>query len=135
MAHDHEMYMTLTEAALELRDSAALQKYIPQLEMLAGRDQHPLYLAIARRARGAAHRLEGEHAKAEAALKEALASFEELGARWQVGRTHFELGEAAQARSKKTRAREHFTQALAAFEELGARPEAERTRARLKPLN
>lgn len=135
MAHDHEMYMTLAEVALELRDPEALKKYTPRLEQLAERDQHPLYLAIARRARGVAYQLEGEHSKAEAALKEALAQFGQLGARWQAGRTYFELGETAQARSKKTRAREHFTRALAAFEELGALPDAEKTRTRLKALN
>jgi hypothetical protein len=135
MAHDHEIYMTLTDTALELRDLAALQEYTPRLETLAARDQHGLYLAIARRARAAAQALTGEPTKAEAGLKEALAAFNRMGARWQAGRTLFELGEAALSRPKKARAREYFTQALAAFEELKALPDAERTRLRLKSLD
>jgi len=135
MAHDHEMYMTLADTALELRDLAALQKYVPKLEQLAGRDNHPLYLAIAHRARGGLQRLAGESAKAEASLKRALEIFNRLGTRWQAGRTLLELAElAALARSKKSKAREHLTQALAAFEELRALPDAEKTRLSLDSL-
>jgi tetratricopeptide (TPR) repeat protein len=134
MAHDHEMFMTLADTALELHDLEALQKYTPPLEQLAGRDNHPLYLAIAHRARGVAQRMTGESAKAEASLKQALEIFNRLGTRWQTGRTLFELGELALARSKKSKAREHFSQALAAFEELGALPDAERARLSLNSL-
>jgi len=134
MAHDHEMYMTLADTALELRDLAALQKYVPKLEQLASRDNHPLYLAIAHRARGGLQRLAGESARAEASLKQALEIFNRLGTRWQTGRTLLELAELALARSKKSKAREHFTQALAAFEELRALPDAEKARLRLDSL-
>ena len=63
------------------------------LEKLASRDNHRLYLAIAHRALGVGHRLAGEHAAAETRLKQALELFTKLGARWQIGRTLFELGE------------------------------------------
>jgi tetratricopeptide (TPR) repeat protein len=134
MAHDHEMYMTLADTALELRDLAALQRYVPKLEQLASRDNHPLYLAIAHRARGGLQRLAGESARAEASLKQALEIFSRLGTRWQMGRTLLELAELALARSKKPKAREHFTRALAAFEELQALPDAEKARLRLDSL-
>jgi hypothetical protein len=72
MAHDHEIYMTLADTAVELRDAEALAKYAPALEELASRDHHRLYLAIAGRALGVRQRLAGEYGAAEARLKEAL---------------------------------------------------------------
>ena len=106
MAHDHEIYMTLTDTAAELRDVAALRKYAPELEELADRDHHKLYLAIAHRAMGVAHRLAGEQIEAETRLKQALELFAKLGARWQIGRTLFELGELNLTQSKN-KAREY----------------------------
>ncbi len=134
MAHDHDMYMTLADSAVGLRDAAALRRYAPLLEELAARDGHRLYLAIAHRAWGVAQRLAGEHAEAEAQLNLALESFRHMGTRWQAGRTLVELGELALARSNADAARDCFSQALAAFEELQAVPDAARTRAMLKSL-
>ena len=133
MAHDHEIYMTLADIAVEMRDANALQKYAPQLENLAERDEHKLYLAIACRALGVWHRLQHENAEAETRLKQALELFTKLGARWQIGRTLFELGELSLELSKK-KAREYFAQALGSFEEIQALPNAERTRAALNSL-
>jgi tetratricopeptide (TPR) repeat protein len=133
MAHDHEIYMTLADTAMELRDVDALRKYAPNLEELAGRDNHRLYLAIAHRALGVAHRLAGEYAEAEDRLKQALGLFTKLGARWQIGRTLFELGELNITHSPM-KAREYYSQALGAFEEMQANPYTERTRAALNTL-
>jgi tetratricopeptide (TPR) repeat protein len=133
MAHDHEIYMTLTDTAVELRDVDALRKYAPELEKLASRDNHILYLAIAYRALGVGHRLAGEHAAAENKLKEALNLFIKLGTRWQIGRTLFELGEANLTRSN-AKAREYYSQALGSFEEIQAAPNAEQTRIALNSL-
>lgn len=135
MAHDHEMYLSLADTAMELRDEASIKKYAPLLEGLAKRDNHKLYLAIAHRAQGVALHLTGKPAEAETRLTQSLALFKELGARWQTARTLFELGElnAAQPR-KKTKAREFFSQALAIFDEVQALPYADRTRARLDSL-
>jgi hypothetical protein len=133
MAHDHEIYMTLADTAVELRDVDALRKYAPHLQKLASRDNHRLYLAIAHRALGVEHRLAGEHAPAETRLKEALGLFIKLGARWQIGRTLFELGELNLTRSN-AKAREYYSQALGSFEEIQAAPNAERTRIALKSL-
>jgi len=127
MAHDHEIYMTLAEIAMELRDVDALHKYAPALEKLATRDQHGLYLAIAHRAWGVAHRLAGDSTQAENRLQAALEIFMKLGAHWQIGRTLFELGELHFTRSNE-KAREYYLQALEAFEEIHAVPNAERTR-------
>ena len=135
MAHDHEIYMILADTAMDLRDESALIKYVPLLEELAVRDNHKLYLAIAHRAQAVAHRLASKHAEAEARLKQALELFTKVGARWQIGRTLFELGELNLAQpKKKTKARECFSQALGSFEEIQAVPNAERTRAALSSL-
>ena len=135
MAHDHEIYMTLADTAVELRDVDALRKYAPNLEKLAGRDNHRLYLAIAHRALGVGHRLEGEYTTAETRLRQALELFTKLGARWQIGRTLFELGELyLEGSQKETKAREYFAQSLGSFEEIQATPNAERTRTVLNSL-
>lgn len=134
MAHDHEVYMILADTAVELRDRDALRKYAPILEQLASRDNHRLYLAIARRAIGVAHRLAGEQIEAEHQLQDTLGLVTKLGARWQIGRTLFELGELHVTRSEE-KAREYYSQALGAFEEIRATPYAERTRLALNAVN
>ena len=135
MAHDHEIYMTLADTAVEMRDTSALHKYAPHLEELAERDKHKLYLAIAYRALGVAHRLEGKPTEARTRLKQALDLFTKLGARWQMGRTLFELGEWNLTQpEKKIQAREYFSLALSLFEEIQALPNAEQTHAVLKSL-
>jgi len=125
--------MILADTAVELRDVDALRKYAQPLETLASRDNHRLYLAIAHRAIGVEHRLAGEHAPAEARLRQALELFTKVGARWQIGRTLFELGELNLIHSRP-KAREYYSQALGAFEEIQAAPNAERTRIALNSL-
>lgn len=134
MAHDHDMYMTLTDTAVEVRDAAALKKYAPLLEELARRDHHQLYLAIAYRARGVERRLAGDMRQAEALLKQSLDLFSQFGACWQTGRTLFEMAELELARSKQAKARRYLSQALAAFEELRALPDAARTNRALNSI-
>jgi hypothetical protein len=131
MAHDHDVTMLLAEAAGQLGDAAALATYAPRLEELAARDDHRLYRPIAHRALGVAARLRGDYGEAEAQFGRALAAFQQIGARWQAGRTLVELGELARARSNGTAAQEAFAQALAAFEEVQAAPDADRARRRL----
>lgn len=133
MAHDHEIYMILTDTAVELRDADALRAYASELERIAERDHHSLYLAIAQRALGVGHRLAGERDAAETRLGEALRLFTQLGARWQIGRTQFELGELYLTHSP-AKSRECFSQALGSFEELQAAPDMERTRVVLNSL-
>ena len=123
MAHDHDVYMMLVESALEMEDISTLEKYTPLLEKLAVRDSHQLYLAIAQRAWGALHRLQGAYADSENCLQEALSLFTMLGTRWQCGRTQFELGKLALSRGNKGSASKAFAEALMSFEELGAKPD------------
>lgn len=134
MAHDHDVYMALTDGAVQRRDLDALRRYAPRLEELARRDDHRLYLAIAHRAAGVAHSLAGEHAPGATRLHQALDLFVELETRWQIGRTFCELGELDRAHSNHAGARDHLRQALAAFELLKAAPDIERTRAALSTL-
>lgn len=126
MAHDHDMYMLLTDNAAQLRDRELLREYAPRLEKLAARDDHKLYLAIAARAQGVAHRLAGEHKRAEARLTDALMLFMDLGTRWQIARTLMELGDLEAGRSKKAKAREYYAQAREHFEAMKAVPDIER---------
>ena len=135
MAHDHDLYMILSDNAAQRRDVKSLRQYAPQLEELARRDSHQLYLAIAHRAFGVAHRLEGQHTEADQRLKQALEIFEGLETRWQLGRTFFELGELALARSDQKQAGEHFTAALQAFESIQALPDTERVRSALEAVS
>ena len=134
MAHRHDVYMLLADSAAQLRDAAALQEYTPQLEELAERDGHRLYLAIAHRAWGVAHRLAGKHAEAEARLNQAMELFGAMETGWQIGRTLFEMGELDLARMDQSGARDHFSRGLAVFEAMKAVPEVERTRAALEAL-
>ena len=134
MAHDHDVYMVLADTAAQLRDKNGLQQYAPRLEELAKRDGHKLHLAIAHRAQGIAQCLAGEYKDAVTRFNRALEIFNELGTRWQIGRTLYDLGEMEAARAKKSQAREYLAQALAQFEALKANPDIERTRAAMKKI-
>jgi tetratricopeptide (TPR) repeat protein len=134
MAHKHIVYMMLADSAALVGDENAIREYAPLLEDLALRDNHQPYLAIAQRAWGVAHRLAGEHAEAEARLEAALDQFDELNLQWQYGRTLFELGQLANAKSDADTARDYFSQALAAFKEMGAEPDITRTNAVIEAL-
>jgi hypothetical protein len=135
MAHNHELYMTLADTAAQLRDADSLRQFAPRLEELAVRDNHRLYLPIADRAWGVAHRLAGEYSEAETRLQRALEQFAELGARWQVGRTLSELGEMELARSEPARAREYFARAMEELQMLGATPDLVQIRSALEGLH
>jgi hypothetical protein len=128
MAHDHIVYMMLTDAAAQFRDLAGLHLYLPQLEELALRDDHKPYLAVAHRARAVECLLEGRHSEAETHLQQAVEMFEGMAARWQLGRTLTVLAELDLARSDPGAARDHLAAALGEFGVIGAAPDVERTR-------
>jgi hypothetical protein len=132
MAHDHHVYMLLTESAANRRDTADLARYAPRLAELAERDNHRLYRAIAYRAQGVAERLAGSLDEARAHLNQALVAFAQLNAGWQIGRTECELAEVDLAGGDRIAGREHLGRALAAFDALKAGPDAERMRAALE---
>ena len=131
MAHDHDVYMALTDSAAQQYDLAALELYTPWLQELAERDNHKLYRAVALRARGVAKRLGGEYEYAENELKQAHELFRELGTRWQDGRTLVELARLERVRQNIDMTRDYLTGALAEFNALGAVPDAGRVRSML----
>jgi tetratricopeptide (TPR) repeat protein len=132
---DHDLYAMLVDAATQQRDQAALRKYAPLAEETATRVDHKLHLAIAQRARGVAHTLDGEYPQAEARFKQALDIFLAYPAPWQIGRTLFEMGELARLQMETEPARDYFSRALSAFEEMHAAPYAARARAALENVN
>ena len=121
---DHDVYAMLSDAAVQQRDRDALREYAPLLEEAAVSLEHKLYLATAHRAWGVMHRLEGEFEQAEARLEQAITLFSGLDTRWQLGRTHLELGELAAGRSQTAGAKHHYARALELFEQMGAIPDA-----------
>jgi len=127
----HDFYAMLADVAAQQRDLAGLHQYAPRAEELAAGYGHVLYLAIAHRAWGVAHRLSGEHAEAKDRLSQALALFQSLNTRWQIGRTLYELGELAVAQGEPAQAREYFTGASEAFKVMQAVPDATRAEAAL----
>ncbi len=132
---NHILYAALADAAAQQRDQYALRKYAPMAETLAGRYHHRLYQAVAHRAWGMAHRLAGEYAQAETRLNQVLFLFQQLGKRWQFGRTWFEFGELAAAQREPIKVRECNQRALAMFEAMRADPDANRACAALDALS
>jgi tetratricopeptide (TPR) repeat protein len=135
MAHEHIVYMMLVDSAANARDREAILKYAPLLEELAVRDDHQPYLAIAYRAYGVAHQIAKKYDRAERRLQQALEIFDELGLRWQHGRTLYELGELAHVRANNPLSLDLFSQALDEFESIKAMPDAERTRVALDKIS
>jgi len=131
---DHDLYAMLVDVAAQQRLQADLQKYAPLAEETAMLIDHKLHLAIAQRAWGVAHTLAGEYAQADRRLQQALEIFTAYPAPWQIGRTHFEMGELARAQGKTEQARDSYSRALEGFEELRAAPYARRTRLALENL-
>ena len=134
MAHDHDVYMTLTDSAAQEYDAAAIELYAPRLEELATRDNHKLYLGILYRAQGIAKRLEGNFDDAAELFPRALEIFHALGTRWQSGRTLVELGELERTRHNPNAARNYFERAVNEFDALRAAPDASRARGALEEV-
>ncbi len=131
---DHDLYVMLADNAAQQGDETTLRLYTPLAEESATRQGHTLYQAVAHRARGVLHRLAGEYAAAEDQLNQALELFSVLNTHWQLGRTHYELGQVALTISDDQAARDHFSEAQAAFERMQAAPDAAQARAALETL-
>lgn len=131
MPTEPDLYVLLTDSAVEQRDESALKEFAPVLQELATRSGHKLYEAVAHRASGVAHMLAGEYTPAQARLEQSLALLRGIGARWQIGRTLYELGDLASRQGDLRPAHTYFSQALVHYEELRATPYVERTRSRL----
>lgn len=134
MAHEHIVYMMLTDAAAQLEDLESIYRYLSLLEPLVKRDDHRPYLAIAHRARGIAHRLEAEYDEASVQLNKALEIFQEFGAAWQKGRTYCQLADLALVQTDPTAAQENYLLALKEFEQVQALPDLKKTRQALEAI-
>jgi hypothetical protein len=131
---EHDLYAQLADAAVLDRQVDALRQYAPLAEAAANRVGHPLYQGVAQRAWGVLHRLTGDYAASDTRLHLALDVFGPLGTQWQLGRTHFELGELFLVQGDNPAARDALACALKAFETMGAMPDVERTRSLLARL-
>lgn len=132
---DPDLYAMMADAAVQQRDLIALREYAPLLENAAMSLGHNLYLATAHRAWGVLHMLESQFEEAKVRLDQAAALFLGLDTRWQLGRTHFELGELAVAQADTAEAHRQYSNALNLFEEMKALPDAARTRSELALLD
>ncbi len=130
----HDLYTLLVDAAAQKKDTGALQKYLPLAEEMALRYNHKLYQAIVHRAWGVAHLLVGEKEAAKIRLNQALAIFETLDTRWQIGRTMYDMGELASSQGDDETARENFSMAITAFEAMGAILNSSQAREKLLAL-
>ena len=129
---DHDLYAMLVEAAVGEENLEVLKKYAPLAEETAVRYGHNLYQAIANRSWGVAHRLADEFSQAEDRLNRALVSFQNMGTRWQVGRTLVELGLLNYARGELALAGDFFRKALVEFARLAASRDTKRVQALLE---
>src|SRR5258707_10145808 len=125
---DHDVHTTIVDVASLQRDEAGIRRFAPAAEELALRYDHKLYRAVISRAWGVAHTLAGEYDQADARFNQALALLTPLGTRWQIGRTHFEMGELAVARGDRAAAQASFERAVADFEAMRAAPDPARAR-------
>lgn len=135
MARHHDLYALLVDAAVRQRDRDVMMKYTPLLEKEIQYLDHSLYQAIAHRAHGVVHHLDGDLEEAKDQLEIAKALFQELDTRWQLGRTLYEMGDLAASRSDTPGAIEHYSASLALFDKIGALPDADKARAALAALN
>jgi tetratricopeptide (TPR) repeat protein len=133
-AADHDFYSLLVDVAALQEDAETLGKVAPLAEASAVDSNHILYLAIAHRAFGVLHRLNGNYQESEERLRNALDLFRQLETRWQIGRTLFELGKLAREQNENALAQNHFRGATKNLEALGALPDAARVQAVLSTI-
>ncbi|MFQ5942193.1 MAG: hypothetical protein ACE5JF_01440 [Anaerolineales bacterium] len=134
MAADLDLHVMAVDAAARARDREHLNELVPISEEAAKRANHELYIAVARRARGIKHRIDGEIDQAADQLSGAADEFRALDTPWQIGRTLLELGEVERDRGHTDRAKEYLSEAIEAFVGLGAVPYEERARSALESI-
>ena len=129
-----DYHILCADAAAQTRDAAGLAEHAPLAEEGARRLNHRLYLGIAHRAQGIAQQQQGWTEAALDRFDQALALFEPLGTRWQIGRTLVERAGAHASAGDLDSARADYARALEAFEAIGAAPAAEQVRRALQSL-
>lgn len=122
----------LVEALAELGETVEAQAVTDRLGELAAEQQHPWGLATARRChalvRLASHTYDDEIA---AAFAQAGAAYEELGLRFDRGRSLLSLGRAERRLRKWGAARRSLQQAVVVFDGIGSAGWAEQARSEL----
>jgi hypothetical protein len=131
VANQHDVLTMLAEAAARAEDRAALEEFAAPAAELAHRYGHRLYAAIADRALGVLARIQGRSDDARRLLQTALRSFDDLGTRWQVGRTQGEMAVLEHELGKPDEARVWMDLALASLETMQAEPDRQRLIRRL----
>ena len=114
------------DASAAARDRAGLERFAQRAEDEADRLGHRLYQGIARRAHGVLLGLDGQPGAACALFDQALALFEPMATRWQIGLTLTERASAHSMLGEIASARADLQRAAASFEAIGARPAAAR---------
>jgi len=131
---DHDIYAALVDTAARSRNREVLLQIAPAAEETARHYEHRLYLGIAQRAWGVLHMLDGAADKATERFEEARRLFNDLGVRWQLGRTYFHLGELAAGSGRVVEAVQALDEARRLFEEAQAPADLRLTRELLEGL-
>ena len=129
-----EIPSLLVGAAARRRDLSTLEEFGPSAEQSARQFNQKLHLAISYRALGVAYRLKGEVDESFDRFRQAISLFMNVGARWQLGQTQFEMGALAAEENKPEQAWVYWSEALENFETMEALPDVQRTRDRLAAL-
>jgi len=119
---DLDFNVLYADMAAQARDATALERFVPLAEQAARDFGHRLYTAIALRARGVQALLTGRASEAVVCENEAVALFEAIGARYQLGRTLAERARAFSALGDPSSARADWSRAGSLFDAQGALP-------------
>jgi len=131
---DLDFNVLYADAAARARDAEALGRFVPPAEQGAELFGHRLYTAIALRSRGVQFLLADRAAEAVTCEDQALAIFEDLGTRYQMGLTLGERARAFSALGDSASARADWSRAASLFEAQGALPAARQARDSLAAL-
>jgi len=131
---DLDFNVLYADAAARARDAKALMRFAPLAEEGAAHFGHRLYAAIAHRARGVQALLADQATQAVAYENQALAIFEDIGTRYQIGLTLGERARAFSAVGDPVSARSDWNRAATLFDALGALPAARQARESLAAL-
>lgn len=128
-------YLVLrADAAAGARDAETLRASAHRAEQAAAQVGHRLYRAVALRSRAVLALLDGQPGAAVDLASQALQHFEDLGTRYQMGRTLGERARAQDARGDTASARDDWSRALELFQAQGASPAAQEARHALAAL-
>ena len=130
--HLHQYLPAALEALIALGELDRAERLLDQFEARAREVDRTWALAHAARARGQLCAARGDLEGAEAHLRSALGSFNQLGMPFPAARTLLTLGQVKRRRRQRRAAREAIEEALGMFEGRGAVLWAERCRAELE---